>query len=280
MVVNFKHQRKFPVGQYPVSSVIGDFNADGKQDLATGNHSGHVSILISNGDGTFQPARNFGTGNSVYALDAVDMNADGALDLAVVNTGSGNVTLLLNSCTSGGLCNGNELFCDDFQDGIFDSNKWSVIAPSFFETGGNMAAQPDLKEALVEASGFGGCIDCSIEAGVQIESGVSGKVSIYGWFIDKKNAIVVIMKSGSKKFVIKQIVNGELLAKTKVIVPGGILSGHFYNIKFGYDSVSNNFSLIINGNLLQTMPAAVPPNGRAIALAARKAARFSYITVQ
>ena len=38
----------------PLSPVVGDFNGDGKPDLATANAGGNtVSILQGNGDGTF-----------------------------------------------------------------------------------------------------------------------------------------------------------------------------------------------------------------------------------
>jgi len=45
---------------------VGDFNGDGKLDLVTANYSssydvGDVSVLLGNGDGKFQPARNFAT---------------------------------------------------------------------------------------------------------------------------------------------------------------------------------------------------------------------------
>ena len=38
---------------------MGDFNGDGKPDLAVANAGDAVSVLLGNGNGTFQPAVNY-----------------------------------------------------------------------------------------------------------------------------------------------------------------------------------------------------------------------------
>jgi hypothetical protein len=72
----------------------GDFNGDGIPDLATANSGRGVSVLLSNGDGTFQPARNISTTEwpSLQNTLAVgDFNQDGKLDLATSANGPGGI---------------------------------------------------------------------------------------------------------------------------------------------------------------------------------------------
>ena len=81
---------------------MGDFNGDGVLDLAVANagnrisSDGTVSVLLGNGDGTFQEARNFEAGN-FRAVAVGDFNGDGVLDLAATDGYSNTVSVLLGS---------------------------------------------------------------------------------------------------------------------------------------------------------------------------------------
>src|SRR5713226_2187652 len=68
----------------PEALPVGDFNGDGVADLAVANGFG-VTILLGNGDGTFQPPREFRVGFNAMFVAIADFDRDGALDLAVVN---------------------------------------------------------------------------------------------------------------------------------------------------------------------------------------------------
>ena len=77
---------------------VGDFNGDGRQDLAVANQgSATVSILLGNGDGTFDAAMNFGAGFAPSSVAVGDFNGDGRQDLAVANQGSATVSILLGN---------------------------------------------------------------------------------------------------------------------------------------------------------------------------------------
>lgn len=78
------------VGAGPQSVAVGDFNGDGKLDVAAANYGGNVSILLGNGDGTFRGPTNYTTGNSPSFVAVRDFNGDGKLDLIVTNSGAGN----------------------------------------------------------------------------------------------------------------------------------------------------------------------------------------------
>jgi hypothetical protein len=87
----------FGAGVSPDSMAVGDFNGDGKPDLAIlGSNGGPVvSVLLGNGDGTFQAPIEFpGPG---YRSIVGDFNGDGKLDLAVADGNSGTVSVLLGN---------------------------------------------------------------------------------------------------------------------------------------------------------------------------------------
>jgi len=79
---------------------VGDFNGDGKLDLAVANvpnAGGLLSILLGNGDGTFQPPVNYTVGSAPHGVVAADFNGDGKLDFAVANDTSNDVSILLGN---------------------------------------------------------------------------------------------------------------------------------------------------------------------------------------
>jgi hypothetical protein len=86
-------------GTQPWAVAAGDFNGDGKPDLAVTNESGNsVTILQGNGDGTFTAAAStLPTGNEPISIVAADFNGDGKTDLAVANANSSSVTILLGN---------------------------------------------------------------------------------------------------------------------------------------------------------------------------------------
>ncbi|HXM43940.1 MAG TPA: VCBS repeat-containing protein [Bryobacteraceae bacterium] len=101
-------------GYGPVAVTVGDFNGDGKLDLAVGNRGPFmtgegaigdtISIALGNGDGTFQPPISYTAGSQPVALALGDFNGDGVLDIAVADVyttylavNGGNLAILLGN---------------------------------------------------------------------------------------------------------------------------------------------------------------------------------------
>jgi Bacterial Ig-like domain (group 3)/FG-GAP-like repeat/FG-GAP repeat len=82
---------------YVTSVAVADVNGDGKPDLLVANHcrsknctKAGVSVLLGNGDGSFQPAVIYRSGGGYASSVAVaDVNGDGKPDLLVTNQCAG-----------------------------------------------------------------------------------------------------------------------------------------------------------------------------------------------
>lgn len=90
----------FYVGYYPASVAMGDLDGDGILDMAVANSmEANVSVLLGNGDGAFSEAGNnpVDVGSVPASVTLGDLNGDGILDMAVANSASNNVSVLLGN---------------------------------------------------------------------------------------------------------------------------------------------------------------------------------------
>ncbi len=91
------------VGDSPGSVAVGDFNGDGRPDLASADYySNGISVLLNNGNGTYAPS-----GYRAWRAGVVrvgDFNGDGKPDLVTADFQDDHVSVLLN--------NGNGTFAD------------------------------------------------------------------------------------------------------------------------------------------------------------------------
>lgn len=91
----------------PASVIVGDFNGDGKMDLAittapslNGNSlTGSVYIFLGNGDGSFTAAQRSPISVGIEPMSIVmgDFNGDGKVDLVIANNLSNTLTLVLGN---------------------------------------------------------------------------------------------------------------------------------------------------------------------------------------
>ena len=101
----FQDFTPYPVGGFPESVAAGDYNGDGIVDLASADSfgtidfDGTVSVLLGNGDGTFQDAQQFEVDAGPYGLVAADLNNDRLPDLVTANLDGNTVSVLKNTGT-------------------------------------------------------------------------------------------------------------------------------------------------------------------------------------
>lgn len=103
----FRTPQMYLTGRLEAPLAIADVNGDGRPDLIAanecadevcGNISGRISVLLNNGDGTFQPAVVLDSGgNLAWSVTTADVNGDGRPDLIVANYDRSSVAVLLNN---------------------------------------------------------------------------------------------------------------------------------------------------------------------------------------
>jgi hypothetical protein len=106
----FKAAKAYPVPAGVDDVALGDFNGDGKLDVAVSNGGTYdmVSILPGTGSGTLKAAVAFGTNFGPGGMGVADFDGDGKLDLVTADSGSPfGVTVATISVL---LSNGKDLF--------------------------------------------------------------------------------------------------------------------------------------------------------------------------
>ncbi|HUI42336.1 MAG TPA: FG-GAP-like repeat-containing protein, partial [Terriglobia bacterium] len=98
----FQTAVRYPVSGTPAAVVTGDFNNDGKVDVAVANSgSDALTILLGHGDGTFQAATDQPGAGALDAVAIGDFNHDGNLDVAGSYAGGTSASVFLEQGSGG-----------------------------------------------------------------------------------------------------------------------------------------------------------------------------------
>jgi Domain of unknown function (DUF4347)/FG-GAP-like repeat/FG-GAP repeat len=99
---SFVPANNITLGLAPNTVAVGDFNGDGKLDLATANQTASsISVLLGNGAGGFGAKTDFIAGTGSVSVTVGDFNGDGKLDLATANFTANSVSVLLGNGVGG-----------------------------------------------------------------------------------------------------------------------------------------------------------------------------------
>jgi Bacterial Ig-like domain (group 3)/FG-GAP-like repeat/Abnormal spindle-like microcephaly-assoc'd, ASPM-SPD-2-Hydin len=172
-VLEFANAVGYGSGGYNARSVaVADVNGDGKPDVLVTNYcsdsncdtASSVSVLLGNGDGTFQPARSYSSGGYYsFSVAVADVNGDGKPDLLISNYCSDSDC---DTTASVGvlLGNGDGTFQTAlvYSSGGYDA--WSVAAADV-----NGDGKPDL--LVAHQCGSANCSDPSGTVGVLLGNG-------------------------------------------------------------------------------------------------------------
>ena len=78
---------------------MADVNGDGFADIVVAINSSKVSVLLGNGNGTFQPQQPFDAGFGSNSVALVDVNSDGNMDIVTANRVANDFSVLLGNGT-------------------------------------------------------------------------------------------------------------------------------------------------------------------------------------
>lgn len=83
------------VGSYPIAISSGDFNRDGRKDIAVANYDdGSVSILLGDGTGALHLAGAYAVGGQPRAIISDSLSRGAIPDIAVINSESSSLSIL------------------------------------------------------------------------------------------------------------------------------------------------------------------------------------------
>jgi hypothetical protein len=171
----------------------------------------------------------------------------------------------------------NNLFFDDFEDGVLATN-WTYIKSnaSWNEFGGNLTGTNIKKTTAIATPAFSGCINCYVEAFLQTAGGSGNRVWLMHHFADKSNTVELLMKEETDRWIIKQRIGKKVVAKAKA--QSTIDPNVFYTARITFDGTS--YAVTIDGTSLITLTPIGPVIGGTIGFKVKgTTGSFGYVVV-
>jgi hypothetical protein len=154
---SFGPARVFPLGDYARGLAAGDFNADGRLDLAVSTWGGQLLELRGDGQGNFSPLDSQVPGGVSFAAAAADLDGNGTVDLVRADYGAGTVGVWLNytpPTLSYSLSGGHVVLTwralpgfELEQAATVTTANWTAITNGISYTNGNAVAMPSPESA-------------------------------------------------------------------------------------------------------------------------------------
>jgi hypothetical protein len=204
-----------PNDAIPAAIASADLNGDGNQDLIIADGVGNAAeVLLGNGDGSFQPARIYATGNNPRALAIADVNLDGKPDIVLANQSNNDVSILLG--------NGDGSFLPA-QDYVVGSMPDSVVVGDF-----NGDGMPDIAIANFDTTNTVNDVSIllgngtgTFPAAVDINSGPTAPFAVVEKDLNGDSRADLILSDRSGDNVDVLIANGDGTFKTPVVYQTG-----------------------------------------------------------
>ena len=249
----------FATGAQPIAVAVGDFNGDGKMDVAVANQGGkNVSVLLGTGDGHFLPAVNYPSPTGASTIAVADVNGDSKLDVMVAS--GSNAGHQVNVLMGNG-------------DGTFQAavsyalpeNAFGIVAADF-----NGDGKPDLAVAGWSGTGAGVMIlqnkgDGTFRTAVNVTTGFRAQAVATGDFDNDGNLdLIVANSSGTSASLLLGRGDGTFQAAISVAAgpsQNGIAVGDFNgdgNLDFAVSGQNGNpYVEVVLGNGDSTFQAGV-----------------------
>ena len=242
-----------PTGHGPIALATGQFNLKGNADhtdLAVANEADNtVSILLSNGDGTFTqaPGSPITVGRNPSSIAVADFNGDGVPDLAITNETDNTMTILLG--------NGNGTFVPALGSPYATGNTpVSVVSADFNGDTFNDLAVVDFTDAAMAV--FLGNGNGTFQAATAYPTGVSPTAAAVADFnVDGLPDIAVTSSAGDAVSILLNIGSGQFAPQFNLPVgtnPLALAAGDFSGDSLPDAAVvnqgSNTVSVILNSS--------------------------------